>query len=105
MYLGRIVELGPSDQIYGQPRHPYTQLLLASIPRLGQRIEPDLQEKRQVIFAADEPYGRCRFSDRCPEAFDRCHREEPELIRIEDGCQVACHLFEEKIQSHERDSD
>ena len=92
MYAGKIVELGPSDSVYVKPKHPYTQALLRAVPRIRGK-----KEKLVFIPGAPpnliEPPSGCRFHPRCPYAFDRCMKEEPELKQVESGHFVACHLF------------
>jgi peptide/nickel transport system ATP-binding protein len=93
MYLGRLVELATVDQLFAQPRHPYTRLLLETIPRLdphGER-EPVAGEVPNPI---DPPPG-CAFHPRCPYANDRCRRERPSLL-VAGGALVACHAVEER---------
>jgi peptide/nickel transport system ATP-binding protein len=92
MYLGRLVELASADQLFATPRHPYTRLLLETIPRLdphGER-EPVAGEVPNPI---DPPPG-CAFHPRCPYANERCRVEAPVLIDA-DGTLVACHAVEE----------
>ena len=92
MYLGRLVEVAAADELFARPRHPYTRLLLETIPRLdphGQR-EPVAGEVPNPI---DPPPG-CAFHPRCPFANERCRRERPELIEA-DGALVACHAVAE----------
>ena len=93
MYLGRVVELATSEQIYENPRHPYTQALLSAAP------EPDPHaEKRRLILEGDvpsplDPPPGCFFHPRCPIAEKGlCDREVPALRRVESGHEVACHL-------------
>ena len=92
MYAGKIVELGSSDSVYLKPKHPYTQALLRAVPRIKGK-----KEKLTFIPGAPpnliEPPSGCRFHPRCPYAFDRCIREEPELKQVESGHFVACHLY------------
>src|SRR5580658_7930124 len=92
MYLGRLVEVGTADRLFAEPRHPYTRLLLETIPRLdphGDR-EPVAGEVPNPI---DPPRG-CAFHPRCPYANERCRVEAPALIDA-DGTLVACHAVEE----------
>ncbi len=93
MYLGRIVEEGETDQIFRNPRHPYTQALLASvmIPRPGRGI-PDTQLGAAFPNPLELPSG-CTFHPRCSRAFERCKREAPRPIVQEEGY-VECHLYE-----------
>ncbi|MGC9103569.1 MAG: ABC transporter ATP-binding protein [Candidatus Methanodesulfokora sp.] len=92
MYAGKIVELGSSDSVYLKPKHPYTQALLRAVPRIRGK-----KEKLAFIPGAPpnliEPPSGCRFHPRCPYAFDRCMKEEPELKQVESGHFVACHLY------------
>ena len=93
MYLGRIVEMGTSQQVLEAPRHPYSQALVAAIPLMRSGI----QRKRVLLEGAvpnpiDLPPG-CRFYPRCPEAEKICEEKEPELNRQSDGRQVACYLY------------
>jgi oligopeptide transport system ATP-binding protein len=93
MYLGRIVETGPADEIFARPRHPYTQALVAAIPR------PDPgAPRRQLLLDGDvpspiDPPPGCRFHTRCPHAQPRCRAEDPTLAG--DGRAVACHFWHE----------
>lgn len=95
MYLGSLVEIATKKQIFADPKHPYTQALLSSIPK------PDPKEKREPIMlegeipsASNPPVG-CKFHTRCPLAMDICKQKVvPELKQIEQEQQVACHLFD-----------
>ncbi len=92
MYLGKIVEIGDSDEIYFNPKHPYTRALIESIPRIEQdRI---LKLDREVIHGdipspLNVPKG-CRFHPRCPYATERCRCEEPQLAADKNGRMTAC---------------
>lgn len=91
MYLGRIVEENSQGELYSNPRHPYTQSLLASIPRLdGGR--GGLKTLPGEIPSPENPPAGCHFNPRCPKCFDRCKIESPKLLPI-DGGKVACHLY------------
>jgi oligopeptide/dipeptide ABC transporter ATP-binding protein len=91
MYLGRIVELGPTRDIFAAPQHPYTVSLLSAVP------VADPTRRRERILLAGEPPSPlspppgCPFHPRCPIAKDRCREEEPVLTESTDGRQVACH--------------
>lgn len=95
MYLGKIVELAPSLELYRQPLHPYTKVLLSSIPT----IDPDVEAARKPIRVEGEPPSPtsvppgCRFHPRCPIAqFPACSSEEPELLEKTPGHWAACHF-------------
>ncbi len=91
MYLGQIVELGDSEQVFERPAHPYTRSLLSAIPLPN----PRLRQKRQILSGdvptpLNPPNG-CRFHTRCPSVFDRCPHEEPALIPLGKGRVTKCH--------------
>ena len=86
MYLGKIVEMGPSADVFANPQHPYTQALVSAIPGHGPRIRLD----GEVQSPIDPPPTVCRFASRCPRVQDRCRREAPPLLG---GAHVvACHF-------------
>ncbi|MFC7373635.1 ABC transporter ATP-binding protein [Fictibacillus iocasae] len=94
MYLGNIVELADSEELYDQPMHPYTQALLSAVPI------PDVEHKKErVILQGDVPSPSnppkgCPFHTRCPQAMDTCASVKPVLQEIQPGHYVACHLYE-----------
>ncbi len=92
MYGGKIVEYGPADKVYTEPKHPYTRLLLKSIPRLRGPIEK-LEYIPGVPPDLRSPPSGCRFHPRCPYRLDPCDKEEPHLIEIEKDHYVACWLY------------
>jgi oligopeptide/dipeptide ABC transporter ATP-binding protein len=91
MYLGKIVELGNTGDIFSRPIHPYTHALLSGIPI------PDVEHKQhRIILSGDvpspiNPPQGCRFHTRCAFSVDRCRMEDPELEAVENGRSVACH--------------
>jgi peptide/nickel transport system ATP-binding protein len=99
MYLGQVVERGTARELYDNPKHPYTQLLLSSVPTLdpteSTRDEPiDTPETKdsEIPSPIDPPSG-CRFRTRCPFAMDVCSQVTPAPIAVGEGRTVACHLY------------
>lgn len=95
MYLGKIVESGPADAVYANPQHPYTQALLAAVPRIqpkAKRTGIQVKLEGEVPSPLNPPSG-CRFRTRCPFAFEKCSEVVPEYHEVAAGHQVACHLF------------
>jgi peptide/nickel transport system ATP-binding protein len=90
MYLGRIVELAPTAQLFAKPRHPYTRMLLDAVPDLAMSGRPRIPIGGEVPNPLAPPSG-CAFHPRCPHANERCRRERPQVID-----QVACHAVEER---------
>jgi peptide/nickel transport system ATP-binding protein len=92
MYGGKIVEYGPSDLVYNNPRHPYTRALLNSIPRLRGEIR-DLTWIPGTPPDLINPPPGCRFHPRCPHAMERCKKEEPPVVEVDRNHYVACWLY------------
>jgi oligopeptide/dipeptide ABC transporter ATP-binding protein len=92
MYLGRLVEVGAGRQIVNAPRHPYTQALVAAVPEPdpSRRVD-DGGVRGDVPDIAGRPSG-CPFRTRCPLAESRCETEEPQLRRVGEGHEAACHF-------------
>ncbi len=95
MYLGQVVETATKHALFDAPRHPYTQALLAAIPR----PEPGLRRERRLVGgdvpSPMAPPSGCRFHTRCPHARERCRAEAPVFERDADGRGVACHYWRE----------
>ena len=92
MYLGRIVETGPSRRILSAPAHPYTRALLAAVPRLEAADATPRQRLAGDLPSPLRPPSGCRFHTRCPEAREICRRVSPEPVELAPGHSVACHL-------------
>lgn len=93
MYLGKLVEVAPSEQLYAKPLHPYTQALLSAVPV----PDPDYV-KEQVMIDGDipspaNPPSGCTFHTRCPFKMDVCSKVSPKLTEYKNGQSVACHLY------------
>ena len=95
MYLGTIVELASSHELYDKPQHPYTQALLSAIPL----PDPDVtRAKKRILLEGDVPspidiVSGCKFASRCKYATERCRGEMPELREVRPGHYVACHML------------
>ena len=96
MYLGRIVELSSRDELFAQPRHPYTRMLLDAIPDIDMTGRSRIPVAGEVPNPLDPPSG-CHFHPRCPQANERCTRERPMLAAAASGSTavVACHAVAE----------
>ena len=88
LYRGRVLEMGPTDRVYLHPFHPYTEMLMESVPRLDHRWEETIRVEKATT--PDRPVAGCVYADRCPRAKESCTRQEPELVEAESGHFVAC---------------
>ncbi|MAN47667.1 MAG: ABC transporter ATP-binding protein [Hyphomonas sp.] len=93
IYAGRLVEEGPTRQMFFTPKHPYTAHLVASLPRIGDTQQRPALEGRPPNLA-DPPQG-CRFHPRCPLAVDKCRKEVPPMIEVAPGQRSACWRWED----------
>jgi peptide/nickel transport system ATP-binding protein len=91
MYLGRVVEEAPSEEVFSKPNHPYTQALLSEVPRIDTRKRVFAGVKGEIPSPLNPPTG-CHFHPRCPFAMERCVVERPALRQIAPGHRSACHL-------------
>lgn len=97
MYLGSLVELAPSEELYVNPLHPYTQALISAVPKPDPVQE---NERTRIVLEGDVPSPvdtpkGCRFAGRCKYATDRCRQERPEFRKISENHMIACHRVEE----------
>ena len=90
MYLGRIVEEGPSEELFANPQHPYTQALISSVPEPGRALDSRVILQGEPPNPARRPSG-CAFHPRCARATDICRGQVPELIPVAPGQTAACH--------------
>jgi oligopeptide transport system ATP-binding protein len=95
MYLGRIAELSPRDALYDRPLHPYAAALLSAVPEPDPNVEAT---RERTILTGDvpspaKPPKGCNFCTRCPRVMAICREVKPDLIEVEPGRQVACHLY------------
>lgn len=93
MYLGKIVELATREEIYANPRHPYTRALLSAIPTVDSAGKPERIKLPGEMPSPVNPPSGCAFHPRCPYAKDECRTVEPALITGRGGHAVACHVF------------
>ena len=94
MYAGEVVEEAPVNGLFDNPAHPYTEGLLAAVPRFGEEQDRLLTIRGTVPPPTAWPSG-CRFRDRCPYAWDRCRVEAPALLQVGPAHRARCHLVEE----------
>ncbi len=96
MYLGKLVEIAETEELFNNPMHPYTKALLSAIPK-----DAPQEEKERIILEGDvpspmNPPSGCSFHPRCPEAYGPCDEYEPELIEVETDHYVSCHDVHEE---------
>ncbi len=93
MYLGRMVEIAPKNELYSNPAHPYTEALMSAVPIPNPRLKRERIVLQGDVPSPANPPSGCAFHPRCPKAFDRCKVERPILQDLGNGHFVACHLF------------
>ena len=92
MYLGTVVEAGPSDAIFERPAHPYTQALLSAVPVPNPKLKRAKRLLQGDVPSPINPPPGCAFHTRCPYAEPRCKVDTPTLVEISPGHGVSCHL-------------
>ncbi len=99
MYAGKIVELGETEELFEDPKHPYTQALLTAVPNIDPDVKMSLGLRGEVADAGKLPPG-CSFHPRCPKRFEPCDKEVPDLARVEGSSTVsACHLYTYRLSA------
>lgn len=98
MYSGSVVELGNTEDIFNDPIHPYTTMLVGALPRVGDKSQRVGIPGRPP--ALKNPPPGCRFAPRCPHATDRCRQEVPEFREIRPGRFAACHMLKEEVKKN-----
>lgn len=97
MYLGKIAEIAPVEVFFAKPLHPYTQMLLSSIPVVSEAEEiirkTKVESQGEIPSPVNVPDG-CSFNTRCPYAIERCFKDDPEMLEIEPNHFVRCHLLD-----------
>ncbi len=98
MYLGRVVETGPAEQIYDSPLHPYTRALIAAIPEMDRRGKRTAVVTGEIPSPRNPPSG-CHFHPRCPFAVDECRSTDPALETVSEERSVACIRWKEVAEA------
>ncbi len=96
MYIGKVVEIAEKRELFKNPLHPYTQVLLSSIPTPDPKRERErkrIELEGEIPSPLNKPKG-CPFSSRCPYAMDRCREEEPDPVHLDGNHIVSCHLYQ-----------
>lgn len=96
MYSGSIIELGPTETIFNAPIHPYTQMLVGALPKVGDKSQKVGIPGRPPALANPPP--GCRFAPRCPHATDRCRQDVPVFREVKPGQFAACHLLNKEVE-------
>ncbi|MCF7914320.1 MAG: dipeptide ABC transporter ATP-binding protein [Spirochaetaceae bacterium] len=94
MYLGKIVEIAPTEQLFARTSHPYTQMLLKAIPFPDPDRRLELSALEGEVPSPINPPSGCRFHTRCPHVMEKCTQEIPQMVKIDSGHEVACYLYE-----------
>ena len=100
MYLGRIVEYGPTEEVFANPRHPYTQALLAAVPKIDPQTKAEKIHLTGDIPSPVNPPSGCHFHPRCPHVMPQCRQQYPPTFPLSTSHSTACFLYEE-AETHE----
>ena len=96
MYLGKILEIGPTEAIINQPCHPYTRALISAVPVPDPTVEtPELPIRGYVPITPDDTIASCSFEPRCPERAKQCQSNRPEMVQIGDSHFASCFLVDQ----------
>ena len=93
MYLGRIVEIGRSEDVIRRPYHPYTRALIDSVPETNPKVKRAEANLLGRFIEAERPECGCRFSPRCSKSMELCSQQEPELMKVGEAHEVACFQY------------
>lgn len=93
MYLGDIVELAKADELFNNPKHPYTKALISAVPSIHKKETEEIKLQGDLPSPKNPPKA-CKFHTRCPNCMEICTQKEPEIIKISDSHYVKCHLYD-----------
>jgi len=102
MYAGKLIEVGPANQIISDPKHPYTQALVNSMPIIDPEINREPVQLEGEVPDLTAPANRCRFYDRCPDAMPRCQNDEPPMFALGNDRYARCVLYDDHRPDEER---
>lgn len=105
MYLGEIAEIGTVEDIFTPPHHPYTEVLLTSIPRPDPKINTDRVPPQGEPPSPIDPPDGCKFHTRCKYAMEECKQIDPDDVPVSDTHELSCHLYHEKIMANKEDTE
>lgn len=97
MYLGKVVEIAPSEELFENPKHPYTQALISALPATHPSSKKERIKLEGEVPSPVSPPSGCHFHTRCPHANEYCRSVPPQLIRLKSGHYVSCHLYSHPI--------
>ena len=104
LYLGRVMEIGPAERVFEGPHHPYTEALLSAVPTLDDLDRKRIRLEGEIPSSSDPPSG-CPFQTRCPRKIGEiCETTEPELLEVEPGHSIRCHIPLEELRRLQADA-